>query len=105
HAPPAPGSSLDVGVDIREDMGAEIFIHFSIHARALDTGALRRIAGDEAAEAAEAQVGHADTWVARAPRGIAVREGDQTQLGVDTKLLHFFDLETGRALRDEVPSQ
>jgi len=98
HAAPAPGSSLDVTVDIREDMGAEIFVHFSIQARTLDTGALRRIAGEEAAEAAEAQHGHADTWVARAPRGISVREGDRTQLGVDTKLLHFFDLETGTAL-------
>jgi multiple sugar transport system ATP-binding protein len=101
HLPPVAGSFLDVDVDIREDMGAEIFVHFSIEARALDTGALRRIAGDEAAEAAEAQHGHADTWVARAPRGIAVREGDRTQLGVDTKLLHFFDLESGRALREQ----
>jgi len=100
HIAPAPGSSLDVSVDIREDMGAEIFVHFSIHASALDPDALRRIAGEEAVEAAEAQHGHADTWVARAPRGIAVREGDRTELGVDTKLLHFFDLETGGALHD-----
>jgi len=100
HVEPAEGASLDVTVDIREDMGAEIFVHFSIRARALDTSALRRIAGEEAAEAAEAQHGHADTWVARAPRGIAVREGDRTRLGVDTKLLHFFELETGRALRE-----
>jgi multiple sugar transport system ATP-binding protein len=97
HVEPADGSSVEVTVDIREDMGAEIFLHFSIHAT-LDTTALRRIAGEEAAEAAEAQHAHADTWVARAPRGIGVREGDWTQLGVDTKLLHFFDLETGTAL-------
>ena len=98
HVPPQDGSSLDVTADIREDMGAEIFIHFSIRARALDTGALRRIAGEEAAEAAEAQHGHADTWVARAPRGIQVREGERTKLGVDTQLLHFFELESGRAV-------
>ena len=72
----------------------------TIRASALDPDALRRIAGEEAVEAAEAQHGHADTWVARAPRGIAVREGDRTELGVDTKLLHFFDLETGGALHD-----
>jgi multiple sugar transport system ATP-binding protein len=99
HVEPGEGSSLEVAVDIREDMGAEIFVHFSIHAT-LDTIALRRIAGDEAAEAAEAQHAHADTWVARVPRGIGVREGDWTQLGVDTKLLHFFDLETGTALHE-----
>jgi multiple sugar transport system ATP-binding protein len=98
HVPPRPGSSLDVTVDIREDMGAEIFLHFAIHAQALETGALKAIAGEEAAEAAAAQHGHADTWIARTPRGIEAREGERTLLGVDTNLLHVFDLETGDAV-------
>jgi multiple sugar transport system ATP-binding protein len=98
HVPPRPGASLDVTVDIREDMGAEIFLHFSIHAQALETGALKAIAGEEAAEAAAAQHGHADTWIARTPRGIEAREGERTLLGVDTNLLHVFDLETGDAV-------
>jgi len=100
HVAPVDGAALDVTVDIREDMGAEIFLHFSIHAHALEAAALKEIAGEEAVEAAEAQHAHADTWVARAPRGIAVRERERTRLGVDTALLHFFELETGRALYD-----
>jgi multiple sugar transport system ATP-binding protein len=98
HADPSAGATIDVRIDIREDMGAEIFLHFPIEGDALDTSALKEIAGEEAAEAAEAQRGHADTWVARVSRGSEAREGERARLAVDTDLLHFFDLETGEAI-------
>ena len=98
HGDPSPGAALEVPIDIREDMGAEIFLHFPIGAGALDTTALKEIAGDEAVEAAEAQHAHADTWIARVPRGSSAREGERARLSVDTSLLHFFDLTTGEAL-------
>jgi multiple sugar transport system ATP-binding protein len=101
HGDPAQGSFLEVPIDIREDMGAEIFLHFPVEAQALDTEALKEIAGTEAAEAAEAQRAHADTWVARVPRGTTAREGGRARLAVDANLLHFFDLETGDAIYDE----
>jgi multiple sugar transport system ATP-binding protein len=104
HGDPAQGSYLDVPIDIREDMGAEIFLHFPVEGRALDTQALKEIAGTEAAEAAEAQRAHADTWVARVPRGTTAREGERARLAVDANLLHFFDLETGEAIYDDVRS-
>jgi multiple sugar transport system ATP-binding protein len=100
HVEPGAGNALDVTVDIREDMGAEVFLHFRIRGQAVARSALEHIAGEEAAEAAAAQSAHADTWVARVPRGFAVREGDSARLGVDTRLLHFFDLETGDAIYD-----
>jgi multiple sugar transport system ATP-binding protein len=103
HVEPGAGNALDVTVDIREDMGAEVFLHFRIRGRAVGQSALEHIAGEEAAEAAAAQSAHADTWVARVPRGFAVREGESTRLGVDTRLLHFFDLETGDALYERSP--
>jgi multiple sugar transport system ATP-binding protein len=90
--------ALDVTIDIREDMGAEIFLHFAIGGRALETEALKEIAGTEAAEAAEVQHAHADTWVARVPRGSDAREGRPARLAVDTRLIHFFDRETGAAI-------
>ena len=104
HVEPAQGNALDVTVDIREDMGAEIFLHFRIRGQAVAQAALEHIAGEEAAEAAAAQSAHADSWVARVPRGFAVREGEPTRLGVDTRLLHFFDLETGDAIYDRSSS-
>jgi multiple sugar transport system ATP-binding protein len=101
HVEPAGANTLDVTVDIREDMGAEVFLHFRIRGHAVEPSALEQIAGAEAAELAAAQAAHADTWVARVPRGFAVREGDATRLAVDTRLLHFFDLETGDAIYDD----
>ena len=95
HGVVSGGAAIDAAIDIREDMGAEIFLHFAIGGRALDTAALKQIAGAEAAEAAEAQSAHADTWVARVPRGTEAREGERARLAVDTRLLHFFDLVTG----------
>jgi multiple sugar transport system ATP-binding protein len=104
HGDSSTGASLDVPIDIREDMGAEIILHFPVGAQALDTAALKEIAGEEAAEAAEAQRGHADTWVARVPRGSQAREGERARLAVDAELLHFFDLETGEAIYDAAPA-
>jgi multiple sugar transport system ATP-binding protein len=105
HGDPERGSFVEVPIDIREDMGAEIFLHFPVEAQALGTEALKEIAGTEAAEAAEAQRAHADTWVARVPRGTTAREGERTRLAVDANLLHFFDLETGEAIYDEAPAR
>jgi multiple sugar transport system ATP-binding protein len=96
-----PGRRLTVTVDIREDMGAEIFLHFAIQAPPVQTTALKEMAGEEAAEAAEIQGSERGaTWVARVARGAVTREGDQAQLTVDTGLLHFFDLENGVAIGD-----
>ena len=93
----AAGSTLDVTVDIREDMGAEVFLHFSVDAPAVTAEALKEMAGEEAAEAAAYQHGHS-AWIARVARGSEVREGNRALLAVDTRLLHFFDPATGEAL-------
>jgi multiple sugar transport system ATP-binding protein len=98
----APGTRLSVTVDIREDMGAEIFLHFGIDAPPVETTALKEMAGEEAAEVAEIQAhDHRSTWIARVARGAATREGERSELTVNTELLHFFDLETGDAIQDD----
>ncbi len=99
------GARLHIQVDIREDMGAEVFIHFAIDAPTVGVLALKEIAGEEAAEVAEIQHGYGNTWVARVARGSAVREGERAQLSVDTRLLHFFDLDTGEAIYDGVAAR
>jgi multiple sugar transport system ATP-binding protein len=87
---------LDVAVDIREDMGSEIFLHFAVDAAPVTAEALREVVGDEALAAAEEQTHHHGTpFVARVPRGSTAREGQNTRLAVDTDRLHFFDLATG----------
>jgi multiple sugar transport system ATP-binding protein len=93
------GAPLEVTVDIKEDMGPEVFLHFAVDAPPVRVDELREIVGDEALEAAVEQTHHhGSPFIARVERGATVREGDATTLMVDTARLHFFDLESGDAL-------
>ncbi len=92
---------ISTTVDIKEDMGSEVFVHFAAEAKPPDTEELREIVGDEALEAADEQTHHHGTpWVARVDRTTAAREGDPIELAVTTSRLHFFDLETGEGIYD-----
>ena len=100
-----PASPADrrirVAVDIKEDMGAEVYLHFAVDAPAVKSGELREIVGDEAVDAAEEQTHHhGSPFIARVERGAVVREGERTRLQVDTSRLHFFDAETGESLAE-----
>jgi multiple sugar transport system ATP-binding protein len=93
------GAALDITVDIREDMGAEVFLHFAVDAPPVTTEETREVLGDEALAAAdELTHHHGSPFIARVDRGTQAREGDPARLSVDTRRLHFFDLETGEGL-------
>jgi multiple sugar transport system ATP-binding protein len=90
---------LDVTVDIREDLGSEVFLHFAVDAPPVVAEALKEVVGDEALAAAEVQTHHhGSPFVARVPRGTDAREGEPARLAVDVERLHFFDLQTGEAI-------
>jgi multiple sugar transport system ATP-binding protein len=92
-------SRLDVTVDIREDMGPEIYLHFAVDAPGVATAAVREVMGEEALAAADEQTHHhGSPFVARVQRGSSAREGEGARLAVDTRRLHFFDLETGAGI-------
>ena len=95
-----PGEArLEVEVDIKEDMGSEVFLHFAVDAPPVKTEELREIVGEEALEAAEVQTHHhGSPFIARVARGTEAREGDKAALTVDTRRLHFFDLQTGSGI-------
>jgi multiple sugar transport system ATP-binding protein len=94
------GAPLQVTVEIKEDMGAEVYLHFAVDAPPVKSDELREIVGDEALEAVEEQTHHhGSPFIARVERGTTAREGDQTTLFVDTTRLHFFDLESGGGIR------
>jgi multiple sugar transport system ATP-binding protein len=93
------GPPLEVTVDIKEDMGAEVYLHFAVDASPVKSDQLREIIGDEALEAAVEQTHHhGSPFIARVERGTTAREGEGARLVVDTSRLHFFDLETGDAI-------
>jgi multiple sugar transport system ATP-binding protein len=102
-APETPaGRRISVQIDIKEDMGSEVFVHFASDAPPPRTEELLEVAGEEAVEAAEEQTHHhGSAWIARVGRSSAVREGERVELAVDTAHLHFFDLESGRSIHDE----
>jgi multiple sugar transport system ATP-binding protein len=95
----AAGWQLNVTVDIKEDMGAEVYLHFAVDAPPVTAEELREIVGDEAFAAADEQTHHhGSPFIARVSRGTTAREREPVQLAVDTKRLHFFDLESGDAI-------
>ena len=91
--------------DIVEDMGSEVFLHFSVDASPVATADVEEAVEERAVlEAAKEQaVRRGSPFVARIGRDAAVGEGDSVRLVVDTRRLHFFDLETGDAIRGDGP--
>jgi multiple sugar transport system ATP-binding protein len=89
-------------VEVREAMGPEIFAHFTVDAPPVLTEDTRDLAADKGLDTEDVE-GQAESgsakFVARLnPRTSAVR-GRAMELVIDVRRLHFFDLETGRAIR------
>jgi multiple sugar transport system ATP-binding protein len=90
-------------VELREALGAEILVHFTVEARPALTEDVRELArdvGDESTVEARAQETHT-TLVGRFNPRSQVRLGDVMEVAVDTRSLHFFDPETGIAIYKE----
>jgi len=93
---PADGAStvgrISAVVDIREDMGSEVFVHFGVGAPPVRGKDVEAAVGTEAVEAtAEQARKHGSLFVARLSRGTQVREGDPIELVATPDRLHFFD--------------
>jgi len=84
---------LSTQVDIREDMGAEVYLHLPLPAEAVVSEPVAE-GHDGVPEADERPL----AFVARVDRDTRAREGETIELVVDTTRLHFFDLETGLAI-------
>jgi multiple sugar transport system ATP-binding protein len=90
------GKTLSVATDIREDMGAEVFVHFSVHADPVRTEEVVEALEEEAVEAIEERARRKGVpFIARVERTTQAKEGEPIDLVVDTAHLHFFDPETG----------
>jgi multiple sugar transport system ATP-binding protein len=95
----AEGRTIAAEVDIREDMGSEVYLHFALDAPPVPAEQMRAAAGEEAAEAAELEARrHGVPFVARVDRATRAQEGGRVELVVDTRHLHFFDPETGAGI-------
>jgi len=85
-------------VTLVEALGSEIVVHFNLPGNKVETEDTKLIAkesGEEELSAAEGQV----KWVASfAPRS-RVRNGDAVEIAVDVERVHWFDPNSGEAIR------
>ena len=99
----SPDSPTDrrfkTNVDLREDMGSEVLVHFSLDAPPVLTEDTRELAADrgQAIEELE-QLATRAAWIARFDADTGAAESDAVEVLVDTKRIHFFDQETGEAI-------
>jgi multiple sugar transport system ATP-binding protein len=88
----ADGEPLSAVVDIREDMGSEVFVHFGVGGKPVVGEDVRAAVGEDAADVKRS------AWVARVDRETGADEQRPIDLAVDANRLHFFDPETGDAI-------
>jgi multiple sugar transport system ATP-binding protein len=92
-------------VDIREDLGSDLYVHFGVSGPPVLGEDVRAAVGDDAVETTEAQTKRkGNLWVARVGHTSQAREGEPIELVVDTSRLRFFDPGTGAGIypdRDE----
>jgi multiple sugar transport system ATP-binding protein len=93
------GRRISSTVDIREDMGSEVFVHFAVAGPPVRGEDVRAAVGDEALEATEVQARKGSLFVARVGRESEAAEGQRIELAVETERLHFFEIATGGAIR------
>ncbi len=92
----AAGRRFAAVVDIREDMGPEVFLHFSTDASPVTAKQVREAVEEEAVDATVER--GRTPFVARVDRACRAQEGKKIELVVTTERLHFFDPETGRGI-------
>jgi multiple sugar transport system ATP-binding protein len=88
-------------VDIREDLGSEVLVHFGVGAPPVRGEDVKAAVGAEAIEATAALAREkGNLFVARVDRESRAREGEPIELAVNTRRLHFFDIDSGKGIYD-----
>jgi multiple sugar transport system ATP-binding protein len=99
---------IPVVVGLRENMGSEVFVHFTVNAPSVLTEDTKELAVDAGTESLEKlEIGASENtsaFVARMSPRTKVKLAEDIQVYVDTVAMHFFDIETGRSIYDEGPS-
>jgi multiple sugar transport system ATP-binding protein len=93
---------LHAVVDIREDMGSEVFLHFGVAGPPVRGEDVQAAVGEETVEVEQVAARQGGSlFVARVDRDTRAREGETVELVVDPKRLHFFAIESSLAIYDE----
>ncbi len=98
----SPDRRLKGRVELREALGSEVMVHFTVDAPPALTEDVRELAkdvGDERAVEVDASEGET-LLVGRFGARTHVREGEVAEVAVDTRSLHFFDPDSGLGIYD-----
>ena len=79
--------------------GSEVIVHFSVDAKPALTEDVRELARDVGEEVEEGET--KTTMVGRFGARTRVHPGEQAEVAVDTRALHFFDPENGIGIYDQ----
>ena len=90
-------------VELREALGSELMVHFAIDAPPALTEEVQELAEDAGTTAEDMQGGDKNRAVVigRFDADSKVQEGQDAEIAVDTRALHFFDPDTGLAIYDD----
>jgi multiple sugar transport system ATP-binding protein len=98
-----PGGRLRGRVEMREALGAEVLVHFSIAARHAATDDVRELAEDVGDDRVVGQLANEEqqeaTLVGRFSPRTRADAGQNIDVWVDVHAFHFFDPDTGLAIR------
>jgi multiple sugar transport system ATP-binding protein len=97
-----PDQRLKGHVELREALGSELMVHLAIDAAPAMTEEVQELAEDAGTTAEELGGGdkHRAVIVGRFGADSKVKMGEDADVAVDTRSLHFFDPETGMAIYD-----
>ncbi len=91
------GSTFGAKIDLVESMGSELYAYFTVESDRVESQELSELAEDSGAGEVPGAGGKGQI-VARLDAASKAARGQESELWVDTRKLHFFDLENGRNL-------
>jgi multiple sugar transport system ATP-binding protein len=98
------GSRIKVNIDLVEAIGTETLVHFDTHASVAVTDEMKELAEDVGVDSGgsieqRAKKG-SNEFVGQLDPKTKIKEGDATELVIDTTRLHFFDPESNKSVSD-----
>ncbi|HKY47641.1 MAG TPA: sn-glycerol-3-phosphate ABC transporter ATP-binding protein UgpC [Acidimicrobiia bacterium] len=92
-----PEQTIGIQVGLVEQLGSEAFVHFVKPAPPVITPDIRELLADQGTD--PTTLGNETKFTARVDPDFAPRNGEEAKLVIETSKLHFFDKETGNAIR------
>ncbi len=89
--------TIDVHIELTEQLGSEAFVHFELPSRPVLTPELAELLADEGTDVDA--LGDTSKFTARVDPDHAPKAGETSTLFVDSSRLHFFDPDNGQAIR------